>query len=118
MKLEHFLYGMMNGEELELRTSNGIQSLLTDEELLMLCHIGDKETRETVKEYCTNKWLSISYIKPMTDKHGRRANWNHTVVIKLTDYLGYTQPRKLVQQHFIKESSQIPAKLKALVLGE
>ena len=115
--VEQFVYGLLNGDELETLTTPKLHTLLTEEEFLMLCHIGDKETTVVRKEYVTANWLSISYIVPMCDVDGRRANWNHTFVIKLTDYLAYTQPTNLVQHHVIQSSDQLPDRLKALQLG-
>lgn len=117
MHAEQFIYGLLNGDELELRATPNLHKLVTNEELLMLCHIGDKETEEAGIEYFTSKWLSISYITPMTDKSYRRANWNHTFIIKLADYLAFTQPKRLVQNHVIKCASELPEKLKVLKLG-
>lgn len=114
--VEQFVYGLINGDDLELRTTPKLHMLLTEEELLMLCHIGDKETSVTRKEYWTSKWLSVSYIYPMSDCDGRRANWNHTFVAKMGEYLAHTQPSKLFQNHVIESASELPQKLKPLRL--
>ena len=113
---EQLIYGLVNGLDCELRTTPHIHQLLTDEELSMLSHIGDHDTKAVTKRYWTDKWLAVSFIRPMKDMHGRRANWNHTFVMRMADYLAHTQPQEQFLSSRIWDPQDTPTKLEPHLL--
>jgi len=107
---EHFIYALTQNNGYVLLKSPNVEQMLTTENLNYLCHIGDNATEETyIQVRFTNEdLLACSYVKPTQDKYHRNGVWNHTIIIKLKDYL------KLVETHFIPETDKLPEKLEPI----
>lgn len=60
--------------------------------------------------------LTVSFVHPVTDEYHRKGVWNHTIVIKFTDYLQLSQPSQFLAPYFIRVLPEPPGMLPVLQL--
>ena len=103
IQCEHFIYGLDPRSGIHLKKSAGVNTLLSDDNLQLLCHIGDTVTQTTFFHtwFPTDNLLAVSRVHPVHDDYGRTGFWNHTILIPFHDYLKLTQPQVLFAPHFI-----------------
>ena len=113
LQAEHFIYGMFKGHGIKLIKSSGLKQLLDGEIINILCQLHEK------REY-TNLWpngvLTVTKISGTQDEYGRNGVWNHTIALRLMDYLAVRQPSNLLQPHFITGLDKPPRKLESLTV--
>ena len=112
MKLEHFTYGLFNGHGYVLTKSSGLDAVTTKAMMDKLVAL-DQDTQLL---WNTPLVISCTHIEPATDEFGRVGKWNHTILIDLNDYLTLTQPRRLIEQHFLHKPDKPPAMLQPLTI--
>ena len=102
--LEHFIYGYFPGVGYKLIKSPGVDKLLTNSMLNLLCHLGNGTKKEIrIQVWLRNENLvSISLIKPVTDEYGRSCVWNHTILVPIQAFLDRTHPA-WIEPYFIRE---------------
>ena len=111
MKAEQFVYGLFDHYGIKLIKSPGLNDLLTGENIDYLCKL------EKPKEY-SNLWpngvITVTRISHAKDEYGRDGVWNHTIAVRLMDYLAYVQPSKALNLHFVDRLDEPPKELKPI----
>ena len=118
IQCEHFIYALFNNRGYRLIKSAGVDGLVDDDNLYFLCHIGDNTPEPvTIQLRLPNEdLLAVSHVAPTEDEYGRRGVWNHTILIKLNDYLQLTQPSTMLQPYFINQTKEPPYELNPLTI--
>jgi hypothetical protein len=109
MKAEHFIYALFEGYGIKLIKSPGLNELLNGELIDYLCKLErDKEI------LWPNGVITVSRVHPAHDEHGRDGVWNHTIALRLMDFLAHVQPNKILSDMFIDGLEKPPKMLKPL----
>jgi len=110
LQVEHFIYALIN-DGYKLAKSPGAEKLLSEDNFQVVCHIGDKMAEPTQVQmwFPTENVYALSLIEPTNDKFGRRGTWNHTILIKLGDFLP-----SLMSQFLIHKTEKLPKKLEPI----
>jgi hypothetical protein len=120
LKCEQFIYAMFDnyGYKPPIVSPN-LLHIISQDMLQKLIHVGDKEKHETIIPlyWEPEKLITISYIKLVEDKFGRQGIWNHTIIIRVKDFIYYAQPTLLIQKYFIRDEESLPLKLEPLIIG-
>lgn len=108
MKCEQFYYGLFDHYGIKLVKSPNLNSLLTSEIVEYLCQLGGKNKEP--EEY-SNLWpngvITVTRVHRTHDEYGRNGVWNHTIAVRLMEYLAYAQPTKVLSRHF-KDKPKVP----------
>jgi len=107
---EHFIHGLFNGIGYRTIKSPGVDALLSDKTFNALCTL----TKSTQLLFPVEQCIAVSYVKKTHDEYGREGLYNHTILIKLSDYCAWTQPKKLLDPYFIKNGDKSPERLEPL----
>lgn len=112
MKLEQFIYGMFKDYGIKLIKSPGLNDLLNGDIIDYLCNLkaGD------YSNLWPNGTITVTRVTKTNDEYGRDGVWNHTVVMRLMDYLAYMQPAKMLSRHFISVLDKPPSQLKQITV--
>lgn len=116
MQAEQLIYGVLNGSDYQLKTTPNILNIVSDEELIFLCHIGERETENCRKLNWTENWVSVSFIYLSKDRYSRRVVKNHTFLMRMADLLTLIQPISLFEKYAIQDT-EVPDELKPLEIG-
>jgi len=114
---EHFVYALTNGSSgYQFVKSPKAEKLLSEENFLKLLHIGDNITQAcTIPQWFpTEDILTFSHIIPVSDEHGRKGVWNHTIMIRFYDFYNLLQPEPIFDKHFISKVDRLPKSLEPL----
>lgn len=105
MQIGEFIYGMLNGSIQRKQTLN-VDKLLSEAALNFLYQIGRNETK--IKEatfiytWDSEKAITKTVIKPVSDENGRKDLLNHTVIVKFdnvfNDVLAHTNLLEVVEK--------------------
>jgi len=116
MKLEHFIYGMFKGYGIKLIKSPGLNMMLNGEIIDYLCQLTTKKDADGYSNLWPNGVITITHIHSTHDEYGRNGVWNHTIAMRLMDYLAYMQPAKMLSSHFIVKLEKPPKQLKPITV--
>lgn len=97
---------------IKLIKSSGLNNLLTTEMVDYLC-----ELHENKEHVWPNGVVTVTSVHQTQDEYGRNGIWNHTIAMKLLDYLAYMQPSKLLQPYFIEKLDKPPTWLEPLTVN-
>lgn len=115
MKAEHFIYGLFKGYGIKLIKSPNLNNLLTGEIIDYLCNLKEP------KDY-SNLWpngiITVTHVHSVNDEYGRDGVWNHTIAMRLMDYLEFAQPLKIFASHFIIDLPSPPKTLETITISE
>ena len=113
---EQFIYALYNKHGYQLTKSVGLNKLLSNQRIQYLCHIGDGAEEECIVQlwFPSEQLLTVSNVHPVVDEYHRKGIWNHTIVVKFTDYLALTQPSSFLAPYFIKGLKEPPGMLPVL----
>lgn len=112
MKAEQFIYGLFEGYGIKLIKSPGLNNLLNGEIIEYLCQL--REKKEPISNLWPNGVITVTKVHSTQDEYGRDGVWNHTIALRLMDYLAYMQPSKVLTPHFIKKLQKPPSKLEPI----
>lgn len=98
MKLEHFWYGLTNGDGNIFKRSNKVLSTLTPKNLEVLQ--GLKANKDfQVNWLPTEQIVAVSSVENAKDRDGRQGVTNHTLLIPIKQYLQITpQPNAVFKK--------------------
>lgn len=118
IECEHFVYGPFPNVGYKLIKSSGVDKLLTAERINYLCRLTPNNKQRVVMAWLKEEDLvSISYIQKTQDDYGRTGVWNHTVLVKVRDFLSMVPPDNFAK-HFIQVTPVPPENpLKPLKIG-
>lgn len=111
MKLEHFIYGMFKHYGIKLIKSPGLNDLLNGDIIDYLCQL-----TEDKDHLWPNGVITVTRVRKAQDEYGRNGVWNHTIAVRLMDYLAYMEPAKMLSSHFITALDKPPNQLKTLTV--
>jgi len=109
MKAEQFIYALFEGYGIKLIKSPGLNDLLTGEIIDYLCQLTSDKSN-----LWPNGVITVSKVHATHDEFGRDGVWNHTIALRLMDYLAYMQPNKMLASYFIKNLDKPPRSLESL----
>ena len=99
MKIEHFLYGMIDGKIVLYKTA-GVTHILSDKNFQFLRAL----TATDSDKYWwlpTEQVVALPHIESVTDEDGRTWVLNHTLLMPIHDYLKLTDPNNFLSHLFI-----------------
>ena len=110
---EHFLYALFPDVGIKLVKTPNLWRLINSTTMQFLQHLGDHVQDATTVQmwFADLKLVTVSYLKPVTDQHGRKGVWNHTILISIDDYLQISQPSTLLSPHLIRSLAAPPQQL-------
>jgi len=114
MKIERFLYGMIDGKIWLLKT-DGLNAILSDKNFQRLRDL----TEEDNEQYLwlpTEQLVAFPHITIVTDKDGRSFVQNETLLIGIHDYIQLSDPKRLLAPYFNSEWKSVPEKLEPLTI--
>jgi len=116
--VEHFLYTIFEGDNYDVKESSGVETLLSPDFYLYLQHLGDKAPTETRLHgfFPEEGVITETYIQLFQDRYHRNYVWNHTLIVKIDDYIQFTRPDMLFNKYFIKAYNQVPSSFKPIVI--
>ena len=115
MKIEHFLYGMINGKIVLYKTA-GVNSILSDRNFQILRSLSLKDSDKYLW-LPTEQVVALPHIESVSDANGRTWVLNHTLLVPIHDYLKLTDPLKFLSHLFINEPIS-PQKFEAFTISE
>ena len=106
-----FSYGLTYSGIDEYAESGNIGEYLPSKAINLLIEQGKEITEETriVKKFKQEQIISVTNIMPVKDVHGRAGTWNHTILVRVEDYIRFTQPENLFQEHFVRDPKDVDA---------
>lgn len=112
LKLEHFLYGKLDGKGYgyETRKSPDVDKILSENSFNKLVQNDIGIVKAWIPE---DRLISRSYVGYTLDQYQRHSVWNHTILIFVTDYIKI-QNMDVVDKHFIREGASVPKHLEPL----
>lgn len=97
MKAEQFIYALFKGYGIKLIKSPGLNNLLNSDIINFLCQLF--EPRE-YNYFWPNGVITTTYIQQVKDEYGRSGVYNHTIAVKVSDYLAYLPPNEILHSYF------------------
>ena len=116
MKAEQFIYGLFKGYGIKLIKSPGLNGLLNGEIIEYLCQL--TERKEPVSNLWPNGVITVTKVHSTQDEYGRDGVWNHTIAMRLMDYLAYMQPSKVLASHFVAVLKEPVEKLEPIIIKD
>jgi hypothetical protein len=83
--------------------SNNAEKLLTEKNFRWLMDLGKHQQpceQPIVNVFETEKIVSYTYLKQVSDDNGRTSVWNHTILVKFTDL--FLETNKKITGYFIE----------------
>jgi hypothetical protein len=119
VRCEHFIYGLFPNIGYRLIATPRLPHLICASTFTTLKNLGmHADSKVTFQIYWeAERVISVSTVRPMTDVHGRKGVWNHTILISLDDYLKLTQPHTILAPFSIAPLNDPPRTLSPLVVG-
>jgi len=108
--MEQFIYALTDNGYV-LSKSGGVDNLLKQSSIRILCGLNKSESQWWNAESC----ITVSTVKTVQDNFKREGVHNHTLVVPVLEYLGYTQPSRLLSTHRWNGEA-VPNKLEAIQL--
>jgi len=101
---------MLDGNSYKLVTSPNTKRWLKPESLSTLCNLRLNSTKQSdiiQLHFPTEDIISVSHLKRTQDQYGRVGHINHTILIRITDYLTTHPPLSLVKDQLDKTDSTV-----------
>lgn len=98
MKIERFLYGMIDGKIYLLKT-NGVNKLLSDKNFQYLRNLKEEDSDKYLW-LPTEQVIALPHIKTVSDDNGRTWVQNQTLLIPIHDYIKLTKPHEIFHKFF------------------
>ena len=114
MKAEHFIYGLFKGHGIKLIKSPGLNNLLNGEIIDYLCQLSEK--KEPISNLWPNGVITVTKVHSTQDQYGRDGVWNHTIAMRLMDYLACMQPSKILAPYFVANLKEPVKKLEPITV--
>jgi hypothetical protein len=107
---EHFLHALFPDVGIKLLKSPRLWQLVDTPLQTYLQHLADHATEPTVIQmwFPDRNLISVSYVKPVTDQHGRQGTWNHTIIVKIDEFLQISQPSTILSPFLIRSLDAPP----------
>ena len=105
--MEQFIYAL-TPKGYVLTKSKGVDTALRQTTIRKLCKLKQSDDLWHPHEEC----LTLSTVESVTDQFHREGVRNHTLIVPIVDYLAYTQPRKLLEEH-VWNGEDVPGVLEA-----
>ena len=102
MICEQMLYGLFSNIGYQTLTSPNVKRILTKQSIeqikgLKLQH--SEESSIIQLHFKTEDAITITHLTRTQDNYGRKGIMNHTIIIKIADYLTFYPPLALVKDH-------------------
>jgi len=102
---EQFIYGLFPNAGYKTLKTTGVDKLLTEQSFnqLKALRLNHDEPEAIIQMHFSSEDLvTVTYLKRTTDDYGRAGILNHTIIIKIADYLSCFPPKQIVQDCFIQ----------------
>ena len=103
MQCEHFVYGLFP-EGYQTYKSRGVTDILTEQSYhnLLALRLPQGQKEATVQMMLpTEDVITISHLQRKVDNYGREGIWNHTIIMRISDYLNVYPPINLVKDQLL-----------------
>ena len=100
---EEFRYGLVNGSIKFQPSSPQVKKLLNQQSLDKLIGLRlpkNTDSNFTQLHFSTEDLITVTSLTKAEDSYGRTSTDNHTVIIKISDYLNVYPPLELVKNLF------------------
>jgi len=99
VKIEHFLYGMVDGKIVLYKTA-GVNKILSDKNFQILRGLAVEDSDQYLW-LPTEQLVALPHVEEVSDNNGRAWILNHTLLVPIHDYLKLTAPQKFLSHLFI-----------------